>query len=146
MDAILIAKGEDVSKPDLRFLLASRIFESTVPPKRRDNRLRDASSLQVIMHDYNITDAASYAEAVRQVNAKFYDLRSRRRKNADLSTALADRISTYEDRRNYLRYFNTWSKLTGRKRSAFEERYEFELCHLKALGGGRRADRLQGVT
>lgn len=105
MDAALIAKGEDVSKPDLRFLLASRIFELTVPPKRRDNRLRDASSLLVIMHDYNITDAASYAVAVKQVNAKFYDLRSRRRKNADLSTALAARISTYEDRKNYLRYY-----------------------------------------
>ncbi len=134
MDAALIAKGEDVSNLNLRYLLASRIFESTVPPKRRDNRLRDASSLLVIMHDYNITDAASYAEAVKQVNAKFYDLRSRRRKNADLSTDLAARISTYEDRKNYLRYYNAWSKLTGTKRSAFEERYEFELRKYREAG------------
>ena len=108
MDAALMAKGEDVSNPNLRFLLASRIFESTVLPKQRDNRLRDASGLLVIMHDYKITDAASYVEAVRQVNAKFYALRSRRKMNADLSSSLAARISTYEEQKNYQRYYNTW--------------------------------------
>lgn len=108
MDAALTANGEDVSNPNLRFLLASRIFESTVLPKQRDNRLRDASGLLVIMHDYKITDAASYVEAVRQVNAKFYALRSRRKKNADLSSSLAARISTYEERKNYQRHYNTW--------------------------------------
>ncbi len=75
-----------------------------------------------------------YAEAVKQINAKFYDLRSRRRKNADLSTDLAARISIYEDRKNYQRYNNAWSKLTGTKRSAFEERYEFELRKYREAG------------
>lgn len=51
MDVALMAKGEDLSSPNLRFLLTSRIFESTVLPKRRDNRLRDASGLMVIMHE-----------------------------------------------------------------------------------------------
>lgn len=134
MDAALMTKGEDVSNPNLRFLLASRIFESTVLPKQRDNRLRDASGLLIIMHDYSITDAASYAEAVRQVNAKFYDLRSRRKKNADLSSSLAARISTYEERKNYQRYYNTWLKLSGTKRSSFEERYAFELRKYREAG------------
>ena len=102
--------------------------------KQRDNRLRDASGLLIIMHDYSITDAASYAEAVRQVNAKFYDLRSRRKKNADLSSSLAARISTYEERKNYQRYYNTWLKLSGTKRSSFEERYAFELRKYREAG------------
>ncbi len=44
--------------------------------------------------------------------------------DATLSTDLAARLSTYEDRKNYQRYYNAWSKLTGTKRSTFEERYE----------------------
>lgn len=71
----------------LRYVLASRNFESTVPPKRKDCWLEDATGLMVVMSDYNIIDASSYAEAVKQANAKFYDLRSRRKENADLSSA-----------------------------------------------------------
>ena len=87
MDEALIAQGEGVSNLYLRYVLASRIFESTVLPNRKDRRLEDATGLMVVMSDYNITDAASYAEAVRQVNAKFYDLRSRRKENTELSSA-----------------------------------------------------------
>ena len=65
MDEALVAQGEDVSNLYLRYVLASRIFESTVPPNRKDRRLEDATGLMVIMNDYNITDAESYAEAVR---------------------------------------------------------------------------------
>ena len=81
----------------------------------------------VIMSDYNITDAASYAEAVKQANAKFYDLRSRRKENADLSSAIGARIHAYEDRKKYQRYYSAWSKLSGRKASAYEREHEFEL-------------------
>ena len=127
MDETLIAQGEDVSNLYLRYVLASRIFESTVPPNRKDRRLEDATGLMVVMNDYNITDAASYAEAVRQANAKFYDLRSRRKKNAELSSAIGARISAYEDRKKYHRYYNAWSRLSGIKASAYEREHEFEL-------------------
>ena len=127
MDEALIAQGEDVSNLYLRYVLASRIFESTVPLNRKDRRLEDATGLMVIMNDYNITDAASYAEAVRQANAKFYDLRSRRKENADLSSAIGARIHAYEDRKKYQRYYNTWSKLSGNKASAYEREHAFEL-------------------
>jgi hypothetical protein len=36
MDAELIAQGKDVSDPNLRYLLASRIFSSAVPLRRKD--------------------------------------------------------------------------------------------------------------
>ena len=127
MDEALIAQGEDVSNLYLRYVLASRIFESTVPPNRKDRRLEDATGLMVVMSDYNITDAASYAEAVKQANAKFYDLRSRRKENAELSSAIGARIHAYEDRKTYQRYNNAWSKLSGSKASAYEREHAFEL-------------------
>lgn len=127
MDAALIAQGQDVTNLNLRYLLASRIFESTVPPNRKDRRLEDATGLMVIMRDYNITDAASYAEAVKQANARFYDLRSRRMRNGDLSSAIGARISAYDDRKKYQRYYNAWSRLSGSKASTYERTHEFEL-------------------
>ena len=127
MDAALIAQGQDVTDLNLRYLLASRIFESTVPPNRKDRRLEDATGLMVIMRDYSITDAASYAEAVKQANAKFYNLRSRRKQNADLSSAIGARISAFEDRKKYQRYYSTWIRLSGSKASAYERDHEFEL-------------------
>ena len=86
------------------------------------------------MHDYNITDAASYADAVKQANAKFYDLRSRRKENAELSSAIGARIHAYEDRKKYQRYYNTWSKLSGSKASAYEREHEFELRKYREAG------------
>ena len=127
MDEALIAQGEDVSNLYLRYVLASRIFESTVPPNRKDRRLEDATGLMVIMSDYNITDAASYADAVKQANAKFYDLRSRRKENAELSSTIGARIHAYEDRKKYQRYYSAWSKLSGSKASAYERDHAFEL-------------------
>ena len=127
MDEALIAQGENVSNLYLRYVLASRVFESTVPPNRKDRRLEDATGLMVVMNDYNITDAASYAEAVKQANAKFYDLRSRRKENADLSSAIGARIHAYEDRKKYQRYYSSWSKLSGSKASAYEREHAFEL-------------------
>ncbi|MGN0745109.1 MAG: MobQ family relaxase [Aristaeellaceae bacterium] len=127
MDAALIAQGQDVTDLNLRYLLASRVFESTVPPNRKDRRLEDATGLMVIMRDYNITDATSYAEAVKQANAKFYDLRSRRKENADLSSAIGARIHAYEDRKKYQRYYSAWSRLSGSKASVYERDHEFEL-------------------
>lgn len=127
MDEALIAQGEDVSNLYLRYVLAFRIFESTVPPNRKDRRLEDATGLMVVMNDYNITDAASYAEAVKQANAKFYDLRSRRKENVELSSAIGARIHAYEDRKTYQRHYNAWSKLSGSKASAYEREHAFEL-------------------
>ena len=134
MDEALIAQGEDVSNLYLRYVLASRIFESTVPPNRKDRRLEDATGLMVIMHDYNITDAASYADAVKQANAKFFELRSRRKENAELSSAIGARINAYEDRKKYQRYYNVWSKLSGSKASAYEREHEFELRKYREAG------------
>lgn len=127
MDEALIAKGEDVSEPNLRYVLASRIFSSTVPPKRKDNRLKEGAGLLAIMQEYNIADAASYAEAVKSVNSKFYALRSRKRENQDLSAELSARIGCYEDWKKYQKHYRAWEKLPEAKRSGFERRYEHEL-------------------
>lgn len=127
MDEALIAKGEDVSEPNLRYVLASRIFSSTVPPKRKDNRLKEGAGLLAIMQEYNITDAASYAEAVKSVNSKFYALRSRKRENQDLSAELSARIGCDEDWKKYQKHYRAWEKLPEAKRSGFERRYEHEL-------------------
>ena len=127
MDEELIAQGKDVSNPNLRYVLAFRIFSSAVPPKRKDNRLKEGAGLLAIMQEYNITDAASYAEAVKTVNSQFYALRSRKRENQDLSAELSARIGCYEDRKKYQKHFRTWEKLSGDKRNVFERRYEHEL-------------------
>jgi len=127
MDAELIAKGMDVSDPNLRYVLASKIFASTVSPKRKDHRLRDGVGLLAIMQEYNITDAASYAEAVKQVNTKFYTLRSKRKENADLSAELSIRIEAYEHYRQYRKVYQAWEKLSAAKRAAYEHSHEYEL-------------------
>lgn len=127
MDETLIAQDEDVSNLYLRYVLASRIFESTVPPNRKDRRLEEATGLMVVMSDYNITDAASYAEAVKQANAKFYNLRNQRKESAELSSAIGARIHAYEDRKKYQKYYSAWSKLSGSKASAYEREHAFEL-------------------
>ena len=113
MDAELIAQGKDVSDPNLRYLLASRIFSSAVPPKRKDNRLKEGTGLLAIMQEYSITDAASCAAAVQLVNTKFYGLRSKRKENQDLSTALGARIDAYERRKKFQKYYNNSWKNTS---------------------------------
>ncbi len=127
MDAELIAKGKDVSDPNLRYVLASRIFASVVPPKRKDHRLRDGAGLMAIMQEYNITDAASYAETVKQVNTKFYTLRSKRKENAELSAELSIRIEAYEHYRQYRKMYQAWKKLPAAKRAGYERSHEYEL-------------------
>ena len=71
-DELLTAQGEDVSRESLRFKLASNILASSVQPNRKDHRLRDSTGLLSIMHEYNITDAASCLAAIQTVNTKFY--------------------------------------------------------------------------
>ena len=127
MDEELIAQGKDVSDPNLRFILANQIFNAGKPENKPDHRLRDASGLLVIMKQYEITDAASYAAAVKTVNTKFYELRSKRKENYDLSIELSARITAYEERKKYQRYYKTWEKFPAQKRPAFEKQYEFEL-------------------
>lgn len=131
MDKALIAQGEDVSNPALRYTLASRIFSSAAASGRKDNRLKEGTGLLAVMQEYNITDAASYAEAVKAVNGKFYALRSRKRENQDLSAELSARIGCYEDWKKYQKYFRAWEKLPEAKRSGFERQYEHELRQFK---------------
>jgi len=131
MDEALIAKGEDVADPNLHYVLASRIFSSVVPPKRKDNRLKEGAGLLAVMQEYNITDAASYAKAVKSVNSKFYALRSRKRENQDLSAELSARIGCFEDWKRYQKHYRTLEKLPETKRSGFERRYEHELRHYR---------------
>ena len=131
IDEALIGRGEDVSNPNLRYVLASRIFSSAVQPKRKDNRLKEGTGLLAVMQAYNITDAASYAEAVKAVNSKFYALRSRKRENQDLSAELSARIECYEDWKKYQKYYRAREKLPEAKRSGFEHKYEHELRQYK---------------
>ncbi len=131
IDEALISKGEDVSNPNLRYVLASRIFSSVVPPKRKDNWLKEGAGLLAIMQEYNITDAASYAETVKSVNSKFYALRSRKRENQDLFAELNARIECYEEWKKYQKHYRAWEKLPEAKRSGFERRYEHELRHYR---------------
>ena len=127
MDEALIVQGEDVSNPYLRYVLASRIFEATVPPYRKDHRLEDAAGLMAIMKAEHITDVASYAEAVKRANAQFYALRSKRKKNAELSCAIGARITAYEDKKRYRRHYDTWSELSGSRANVYEREHAFEL-------------------
>ena len=131
IDEALIEKGEDVSDPNLRYILASHVFSSTVQPGRKNNRLKEGTGLLAVMQEYNITDAASYAEAVKTVNGKFYALRSKKRENRDVSAELSARIGCYEDWKKYQKYFRAWEKLPESKRSGFEQQYEHELRQFK---------------
>lgn len=83
--------------------------------------------MMVVMHDYHITDAASYAEAVKKVSARFYDLRSMHKKDEDLSLELSARINAFEDEKKYRKAYNVWRGRSGSKADAFELEHEFEL-------------------
>ena len=126
-DELLVAQDEAVSRESLRFKLASNILASSVQPNRKDHRLRDSTGLLSIMHEYNITDAASCLAAIQTVNTKFYGLKSKRKENHDLSLELSVRIESYEKWKKYQKHYQTWEKLPEAKRRDFERRYEYEL-------------------
>ena len=126
-DELLVAQGEDVFSESLRFKLASNILASSVQPNRKDHRLRDSTGLLSIMHEYNITDAASCLAAIQTVNTKVYGLKSKRKENHDLSLELSVRIESYEKWKKYQKHYQTWEKLPEAKRGDFERRYEYEL-------------------
>ena len=126
-DELLTAQGEDVSRESLRFKLASNILASSVQPNRKDHRLRDSTGLLSIMHEYNITDAASCLAAIQTVNTKFYGLKSKRKENHDLSLELSVRTESYEKWKQYQKYYRAWEKLPEAKRGGFERKYEYEL-------------------
>lgn len=106
-DELLIAQGEDVSKSSLRYTLASNILASSVMPNRKDHRLRDSTGLLSIMHEYNITDAASCAVAVQQLNTELYSLRSKLKETHDLTIELNAHIDAYEKWRKHHKYYQT---------------------------------------
>ena len=126
-DELLTAQGEDVSRESLRFKLASNILASSVQPNRRDHRLRDSTGLLSIMHEYNITDAASCLAAIQTVNTKFYGLKSKRKENHELALELSVRIESYEKWKKYQKHYRAWEKLPEVKRGGFERKYEYEL-------------------
>ena len=126
-DELLITQGEDVSRESLRFKLASNILASSVQPNHKDHRLRDSTGLLSIMHEYNITDAASCLAAIQTVNTKFYGLKSKWKENHDLSLELSVRIESYEKWKKYQKHYRAWEKLPEVKRGGFERKYEYEL-------------------
>ncbi len=126
-DELLVAQGEDVSRESLRFKLASNILASSVQPNRKDYRLRDSTGLLSIMHEYNITDAASCLAAIQTINTKFYGLKSKRKENHDLSIELSVRIDAFEKWKKYRKVHQAWEKLPEYKRTAFERQHEYEL-------------------
>ena len=126
-DELLIAQGEDVSRESLRFKFASNILASSVQPNRKDHRLRDSTGLLSIMHEYNITDAASCLAAIQQLNTEQYSLRSKRKETHDLTVELNARIDSYEKWKEYCKHYQAWEKLPEKKRGDFERSYEYEL-------------------
>lgn len=127
MDEELEARGLDSSDQGLRYRLALQIFDTPKPTNKRDRHLEDASGLMAIMYDYNITDATSLAAAVTEENQKFYDLRSRRKQNQELSLELSVRIEAVNNRKKYARYFKKWGSLPAKEQAAFERNWEYEL-------------------
>ena len=126
-DELLVAQGENVSNESLRYKLASNILASSVMPNRKDHRLRDSTGLLSIMQEHDITDAASCAAAVQQINTEFYSLRSKRNETHDLSVELNVRIDAYEKWKKYRKHHQAWEKLPEAKRTAFERSHEYEL-------------------
>ena len=126
-DELLIAQEEDVSRESLRFKLASNILASSVMPNRKDHRLRDSTGLLSIMHEYNITDAASCAAAIQQLNTELYSLRSKRKETHDLTVELNARIDFYEKWKKYRKHHQAWEKLPEAKRGDYERNHEYEL-------------------
>ena len=127
MDETLIAKGKDVSNPNLRYILASQVFSSIVPPNRKDRRVKDGAGLLAIMQEYNITDAASCLAAIQTVTTKLYGLKSKRKENHDLSIEMSIRIDAYEKWKKYRKVHQAWEKLPEGKRAAFVHQHEYEL-------------------
>lgn len=126
-DELLIEQGEDVSRESLRYKLASNILASSIMPNRKDHRLRDSTGLLSIMQEYNITDAASCAAAVQQLNTEYYSLRSKRKGTHELTVELSARIDAYEKWKKYRKHYQACKKMPEVKRTAFERSYEYEL-------------------
>ncbi|MBQ8616638.1 MAG: MobA/MobL family protein, partial [Clostridia bacterium] len=126
-DELLTAQGEDVSRESLRYKLASNILASSVQPNHKDLRLCDSTGLLSIMHEYNITDAASCAAAIQQLNTELYSLRSKRKEVHDLTVELNARIDAYEKWKKYRKHYQVWEKLPEKKRGDFERSHEYEL-------------------
>ena len=126
-DELLTAQGENVSSESLRYKLASNILASSVMPNLKDHRLRDSMGLLSIMQEYDITDAASCAAAVQQINTEFYSLRSKRKETHELTVELNARIDAYEKWKKYRKHHQAWEKLSEAKRGAFERSHEYEL-------------------
>ena len=109
-----------MSRSSLRYKLASNILAFSVQLNRKDHRLRDSTGLLPIMHAYNITDVASFLAAIQTVNTKFYGLKSRRKKNHDLSLEWSVRIESYEKWKQFQKHYRAWEKLPEAKHGDFE--------------------------
>ena len=137
-DELLTAQGEDVSRESLRFKLASNILASSVMPNRKDHRLRDSTGLLSIMHEYNITDAASCLAAIQQLNTELYSLRSKRKETHDLTVELNARIDAYEKWKKYRKHYQAWEKLPEKKRGDYERSHEYELRQYRQAAAALR--------
>ncbi len=137
-DELLTAQGEDMSRDSLRFKLASNILASSVQPNRKDHRLRDSTGLLAIMHEYNITDAASCAAAIQQLNTELYSLRSKRKEVHDLTVELNARIDSYEKWKKYRKHYQAWEKLPEKKRGDYERSHEYELRQYRQAAAALR--------
>ena len=127
VDEALIAKGMDVSNQNLRYRLASQIYDAPLGKGGTKRRIQEVSGLMTIMKQRNITDAASLAGAVTEENERFYEFRSRWKQNQELSDEISVRIEAYNDYKAYAKVFKKWCKLSGPEKSAFERQHEFEL-------------------
>lgn len=126
-ERILTERGEEVADATLRFRLANAIFNAPKPTGRKDKRVQDGCGVLNIMLDYKIVDSASFLTAMKEINNKFYSLRSKAAETDQLLDSVSKLMDAVQHRKKHKRLYEQYMKLPPKKQAEFYEQHRPEL-------------------
>ena len=125
---ILAEQGKEVADANLRYRLANAIFSSPAPTGRKDRRVQDGCAVLSIMKDYSIVDGASYLAAMKQINDKFYTLRSEAAETDRMLDDVGQLINAAQCRKQNRHLYEQYQNLPPKKQADFYEQHRPELA------------------
>ena len=127
-ERIIAEQGKEVADANLRYRLANAIFSSPAPTGRKDHRVQDGCAVLSIMKDYGIVDGASYLAAMKQINDKFYTLRSEAAETDRMLDDVGQLIDAAQCRKQNRHLYEQYQKLPPKKQADFYEQHRPELA------------------
>ena len=114
----------------------SRLFLSVLndsnSKKKSVTRLKDATGMMSIMDEYDIHDAASFLEASKKINTKFYRLRHDLIETEQIMGFAEELLKAVEQRKKYKGLYAQYVKTPDKKKEAFYEANRAELTLYEA--------------